>query len=500
MALIRFTFNATLALLTLEVPPLSAMARLFCKASFTVALITCTSASYGAEDDLRQRLTEREDKRRPLVPWSTELAGRPLTLSGEYEISLESQRQRVSGDGRKRHNLQFLKQSAEAEAFYSFGPTLSAFAQLRVGTQQDIAGDTSASNSYRLAERGEMWLNSQHIGGSDFNLEVGRLHFEDDRRWWWDDDLDAIRLSFERPTFNVTLALARELDQSSTERNSNASSNERIRHLIGEITWDFWPNHDFTFFLMHHRDHASPALSDVRKEAFGANLNWLGARWMGAFHLGQASLLGYWLDAAWLRRSERNVRDEDVARKQDGNRTLAQRSVRGHAVDFGINWSLSLPMAPRLFGGYAIGSGGDSPLTSVDRAFRQSGIQANESGFGGVRRYPHYGLLLQPELSNLKITTVGTGISVLKSSSLDIVYHHYAQASATPSLRGAKLEATPTGAHRDVGAELDLVFAIEEWQKLELELGAAAFRTGRAFGPDEGSWNYRAFVTMRFSF
>ena len=257
---------------------------------------------------------------------------------------------------------------------------------------------------------------------------------------------------------------------------------------------------DFTFFLMHHRDHASPALNDVRKEAVGANLNWLGARWMGAFHLGKASLLGYWLDAAWLRGSERNVRDEDVARKQGGNRTLAQRSVRGHAVDFGINWSLSLPMAPRLFGGYAIGSGGDSPPTSVDRAFRQSGIQANESGFGGVRRYPHYGLLLQPELSNLKITTVGTGISVLKSSSLDIVYHHYAQASATPSLRGAKLEATPTGAHRDVGAELDLVFAIEEWQKLELELGAAAFRTGRAFGPDEGSWIYRAFVTMRFSF
>ena len=85
MALIRFTFNATLALLNLEVPPLSAMARLFCKASFTVALIICTSASYGAEDDLRQRLTEREDKRRPLVPWSTELAGRPLTLSGEYK-------------------------------------------------------------------------------------------------------------------------------------------------------------------------------------------------------------------------------------------------------------------------------------------------------------------------------------------------------------------------------------------------------------------------------
>ena len=499
MALMRFTFNATLALLTLDVPPLSAMARLFCKASSTVALITCTAAAYCAEDDLRQRLTEREDKRRPLVPWSTQLAGRPLTVSGEYEVSLESQRQRGSGDDRNRHNPQFMKQSAEAEAFYSFGPSLSAFAQLRVATQRDLSNDTSATNSYRLAERGEMWLNSQHIGGSEFNLEVGRLHFEDDRRWWWDDDLDAIRLSFERPTFNMALALARELGRSSTERNSNGS-NDHIGRLIGEITWDFWPNHDLTLFLMHHRDPSSPVLNDVRKEAFGANLNWIGARSMGAFRLGHASILGYWLDAAWLRGSERNVRDEDVTPARGDTGTSLQRKVRGSAVDVGINWALPLPQEPRFFGGYAIGSGGGSSRAGVDRTFRQSGIQANESGFGGVRRYPHYGLFLQPELSNLKITTVGAGISILKSSSLDIVYHRYAQASAAPSLRGAKLETTPSGASREVGAEFDLVMAIEEWKKLELELGAAAFRAGRAFGPDEGTWTYRAFVTIRLAF
>jgi hypothetical protein len=48
------------------------------------------------EDELRQRLTEREDKRRPAEPWSIELAGRPFTISGEYEIHLGYVRRRAS--------------------------------------------------------------------------------------------------------------------------------------------------------------------------------------------------------------------------------------------------------------------------------------------------------------------------------------------------------------------------------------------------------------------
>lgn len=153
-----------------------------------------------------------------------------------------------------------------------------------------------------------------------------------------------------------------------------------------------------------------------------------------------------------------------------------------------------------MFGGYAFGSGDGPSRENTDRSFRQSGAQANESGFGGVRRYPHYGLYLQPELSNLKITTLGAGISILKSSSLDLVYHRYSQVSASPSLSSATLEIAPTGKHRKLGTELDVVLAVEQWQRLEFEFGAGAFRAGRAFGPDEGSWSYRAFVTMRFAF
>ena len=40
------------------------------------------------DEALRERLTEREDKRRPRKPWGFEVGGRRLTVSGEYELEL----------------------------------------------------------------------------------------------------------------------------------------------------------------------------------------------------------------------------------------------------------------------------------------------------------------------------------------------------------------------------------------------------------------------------
>ena len=51
------------------------------------------------EGDLRERITEREDKRRPLEPFGVDVAGRELTIGGEYEIELGYLRRRVLGEG-----------------------------------------------------------------------------------------------------------------------------------------------------------------------------------------------------------------------------------------------------------------------------------------------------------------------------------------------------------------------------------------------------------------
>lgn len=484
-----------------------ALLALLVRGALACALIVWCLAEplQAAEEELRERLTEREDKRRPPEPTSILVAGRPLTLSGEYEIGVDSMRRRVFDQSVRQRDRVLLQQGVELEAFYTFGAPLSAFAQLRLGMEQDLLRRMPNEISDRFFERGEMWLYSSNIAGSGLSLDAGRLHFEDDRRWWWDDDLDAVRLTYERPSFDIALALARELGPNRSDRSFIAPERESITRLLGEASWDIQPQHALTLFLLRQRDRSSPQrigqrVSSEREDKSDAKLTWLGARLMGVFELPLGSLLGYWLDAARVRGTERVAEYETVSASRSVVEKLVEREVRGRAFDLGANLLLPLDWEPRLFAGYAFGSGDSAPEKRVDRSFRQSALHANESGFGGVRRFAHYGVLLQPELSNLKILTLGTGLSLLKSSSLDLMYHRYRLVEPGRSLRDSKLELNLTGERRDLGSELDLILALEEWQRIEFELSLAAFRAGRAFGAQAGTRSYSALVAMRIAF
>ncbi|MGH9896443.1 MAG: alginate export family protein, partial [bacterium] len=338
--------------------------------------------------------------------------------------------------------------------------------------------------------------------GKGVNLDLGRLHFEDERRWWWDDELDACRVAYETETFDIALALARELGPSRSDRNTVDPQHDHVLRLIGQASWDFRPNHAIEFFLLHQDDH-SPAepLGQVvpleRQDESDARLTWLGARLLGVFDLRSQGILGYWLDTALVRGEEQFFEFEE---ERSVVESITHQDVSGWGLDAGFNWILPMLWEPRLFAGYAFGSGDPTPEAGSDRSFRQTGLQANEAGFGGVQRFTHYGILLAPELSNLGILTLGGGVSLLRSSSLDLVYHHYRLVEPAASLRDTRLELTLTGEDRDVGNEIDIVLALEEWDLLELEFSAAAFRSGRAFGEERGTWSYGGFFALRIAF
>ncbi|MGH8566703.1 MAG: alginate export family protein [Gammaproteobacteria bacterium] len=457
-----------------------------------------TEAEEVDEDALRERLTEREDKRRPLVPWSIEIAGRPLTFSGEYELSPAYVRRRVLGEAVEEPDRLLFEQGIEAEAFYTFGPALSVFAQLRAGMEEDLLPDSFEAVSDLFVERGEMWLYSEDLFGSHLNLDLGRLHFEDERRFWWDEELDAVRLAYEGPKVDIALALAWELGPNRSDRILVDPEQDEVLRLIGEASWDLVAHHTLELFLLH-QDDQSPA---ERPEAAGQDatdawLTWFGVRFLGAFDLGHSGLLGYWLDTARVGGEERlSGLPEDGAVITGPVR----RDVSGWAVDAGVNWILPLDWEPRLYAGYARGSGDPTPETGSDRSFRQTGLEANEAGFGSVERFPHFGVLLDPELSNLGVVTAGAGLSLLRSSSLDLVYHNYRLVEPASSLRNARLEVALTGRHRGLGEEIDLVLALEEWDRFEFDLIGSAFRAGRAFGETRDEWSYAAFLAMKVAF
>ena len=473
-------------------------------------LVWLVASPAGADDDeLRDRLTEREDKRRPPEPFTTDVFGHPLTLGGEYELDLSYVRRRVlDGDGAQpdpQHDQFLLEHGLELEAFYTLGAPLSLFAQIAVEQDEDLLAHTVDSVSDTFVEREEMWLYSENVLGSHVNIDLGRLDFEDDRRWWWDADLDAVRLEYEQESFDLTLALAQELGPSRSDQSFIEPEHENVLRVIGEASWDVQPNHSLQGFFLYQDDHSGrervgEQVSEERGDDSDARLTWLGARGIGIFELGSPGLLGYWLDAAWVRGTERLAQLSEPSGGKVTVEQVTRRDVNGWGVDAGLNWLLPFAYEPRLFAGYAYGSGDPDPDTGDDHSFRQTGIEVNEAGFGGVERFDHYGFLLEPELSNLGIVTVGVGLSLLRSSSLDLVYHNYRLVDPADTLRGSRLEFELNGEDRQIGDEVDLVLALEEWERLELEFVASGLRRGSAFSDGPGSWSAGGLFSVRFAF
>lgn len=465
------------------------------------------------EDALQQRLTEREDRRRPLEPFTVDVAGRPLTLGGEYEIEWEALWPRERDETTTRSDRALLLQGLEGEAFYTWGKPLSLFAQVKLAMEEDLRVGDYEDVSDRYVERGEMWLYSEDIAGSGINLDLGRLNFEDDRRWWWDRDLDAVRVEYEAGRFDISLAFARELGPYRSDRDYVEPEDDRVQRWIMESSWNWAPNHTLQLFALRQDDRSrTEALESVvqheREDESDARLTWWGARAMGVFEFGRAGAFGYWFDWARVHGSERTIDYEALSSRESEVTGIAQHDVRGHAFDVGLNWLLALAGEPRLFAGYARGSGdaavvdsdGEEVDDGVDHSFRQTSLHANEAGFGGVQRFPHYGVLLDPELSNLRVQTLGAGLTLLRSSSLDLVHHRYRLEQPATSLREARVEPELDGQHRDLGRAFDLVLALEEWERFEFEAVLSAFRSGDAFVTQPGVWSYGAFVAMRIAF
>ena len=446
--------------------------------------------------ELREKLTEREDENRMEHPTTFVVFGRPLMVGGEVAGSIAALRNAGLGQPGRDYDRVLWEQALTAEVFYTFGPQLSLFVQGEVATEYDLDHAVPDRESTVYLKRDEMWLFAGDMAGSGVNAEAGRLDYEDDRLWWWDADLDALRLSWEREDFEIQLSVAQELFSDRTNRTWVEPDQERILRYFAELSWDFLPDHALQLFALRAIDHSpTQVVGDVvpeeREDEEDADEYWLGARLSGAWESRTRGLFGYWGDLGVVHGSADELEFEEGL---PGNRSLVTSRrhgrVSGWGFDVGATWLMPLAFEPRASAGWARGS----------RGYRQTGIQADEIGFGGVQRFQRYGEILAPELANLQVLTAGLGCTVLRSSSLDLVYHYYSLATRETSLRNAGLDPDLTGHSRDLGQEIDLVLALEDWERLEIELIGSLFRPGNAFADDRHSWAYGGLVEVRVAF
>ncbi|MGH2578803.1 MAG: alginate export family protein, partial [Actinomycetota bacterium] len=175
--------------------------------------------------------------------------------------------------------------------------------------------------------------------------------------------------------------------------------------------------------------------------------------------------LAGWLEASLLR-------GEDKGRLQ-----------RAWALDAGATLTAgTATVRSSLTVAYAIGSGEktarDDPFS---QEFRQTGYEDNSDRFGGFSNFKYYGEVLDPELANLKILTLGAGFRFRYSASLDAVYHLYRQHRLDDELR-ARLAMPLDGRSPKLGRELDVILGVQNlWTRVSLSYAFGRFEPGAAF-------------------
>jgi alginate production protein len=157
-----------------------------------------------------------------------------------------------------------------------------------------------------------------------------------------------------------------------------------------------------------------------------------------------------------------------------------------------------LPFDPSVTLAYARGSGDGNASDASNTEFRQTGLHSNEARYIGFGAFKVFGEVIDPDLSNLKIATVGVGARVTPGISVDLVYHRYQLNAIASEVRNwgltAQMNTLAGQQSRDVGQELNLVVCFRGMfgvNRLGLDLRMGKFFPGKAFRNSDGGSGFR---------
>lgn len=420
-----------------------------------------------------------------------------LEFEGDFEFKVDWLENTALGQ-RPRDDARFSEQEVALGLSYRRDRFL-AFGEIKLLADQAVFADDTPRISEEAIERGEMWLLFKRIADSDYSVQLGRQNFIEPRLWWWDDDLDAARFYYTREPWRLYFGLAEELGRVSSNQDFIDPENEDVRRLLGHVGWTSWEKFSLGGFLLAQRDNSGNLPIDsisetLRVDESDADLTWAGLRATGAFGLSRRGTLRYRADGAVVRGDETLLELQNEAPGFSRIAGIQQRRVRGWAVDLGANWTFPLRGDPTLKLIYAYGSGDNNLDDDTDRAFRQTGLQDQDEEFRD------YGVVLRPELSNLRIATLAFGLLVHSGTRLTLGYHRFRQVDAAPFLRETRLDSEPTSESKDIGEEVSFVVELRKWEDLEMDIIAGSFRAGRAYGAGAGERSNRLFFKLIYEF
>lgn len=327
-------------------------------------------------------------------------------------------------------------------------PELRTHVEARARRQYVLDSDLGAGDGdaeLHLVQAWALWRADRR-----FALAVGRQDYDEDREWLYDEYLDAARVVW-LPVDNWSV-------QASLIHSIEPLKDKSATWTDALFVADRW---------LDKRNRVSAWLLARRDSDEGRNREpvWAGLRYYGEPRRG----LTAWGELARMTGEDKH------------------EPLEAWAVDLGGTLRLAgTPGSPALTAGYALGSGDESGADGTDRTFRQTGYQDNSARLGGLASAYYYGALLDAELSNLRVLTLGAAARPLHDASIEVLWHRYHQHHPDDEVNGDLIDppARPSGVSDDIGWGLDFVLAAPRlWGSLRASWTTGIFEPGEAYAP-----------------
>ena len=200
----------------------------------------------------------------------------------------------------------------------------------------------------------------------DFDIQAGRMDFDDRREWIYDQNLDGLRFYWTVAGWLAELS-------ATTTLTDGKPRDENTHNYVAYVSDE---GRHFAAYAVHR------------------DTDFLGLR-EKVTHMGLRAFAEWppqhksWVELARLSGSRGNT------------------DLRGWGLDVGTTRYLGERWY--LTAGWAFGQGDENSGNGMDGNFRQTRLQDNNGKFGGVTSFRYYGELIDPELANMHIATLGIG-------------------------------------------------------------------------------------------
>lgn len=289
----------------------------------------------------------------------------------------------------------------------------------------------------------------------DFDIQAGRMDFDDRREWLYDQNLDGVRAYWNIAGWLAELSVT-------TTLSDGKLRDENTNNYVAYVS-----NIDRRFAAYAiYRD---------------TNFNGLREK---VTHFGVRSFLEWppkhdsWLELAYI----------------DGTRNETKLGAWGLDLGttrfIGERWYLTAS--------WAFGQGDPKTGNGTDGNFRQTRLQDNNGKFGGVTSFRYYGELVDPELANMHIATLGIGFLFTERGSIDLVGHYYLQDKAVRRIIDSDIDQKPNGIDRELGWEIDAVIGWRPVRAWDFELVLGRFKPGKAFRVRDDAWVTKLQIRYRY--